>query len=70
MGIASTTVQSNVTSLPTLFAEYAETLDIWRETAQIDSAEQVGGMMHQGRRRAVGLLDALVAAMLLIENTR
>ena len=70
MGIASTTAQSSVTSLPTSFAECAETLDTWRETAQIDSAEQAGGMMPQGSRRAVGLLDASVPAMLLIENTR
>lgn len=70
LGIGSTTAQSSVTLLPTLFAEYAETQDTWREIAQIGNAGPIGGMMHQDRCQAVGLLDALVAAMLLIENTR
>lgn len=70
LGIGSMTALSSVTSLPISFAEYAETLDTWLEIARIDSAEQIGEMMPQGRCQAGDLLDVLVAATLLIENTK
>lgn len=71
----STTAQSSVTSLPTLFVVSAETLATWQEIVRTDSVARIGAMAHQLQvdqavRQVVQLPAELALAMLSIASTR